>query len=437
MFWGGEVLRIDLSIPDVSAVWRQHTIAALYELAKTAPGQSCELALPRETVFVVQDAGLARHVLKENGTNYRKNFGGFSAFFGDSRLTADSPLWEKLQQLSQPFISAARPAEVVAASDRHFTTAAQQLLASRGDHGAIVADRELSRAAARVVSEVALGFETLDIDDQLLADFRTLLELGAAANWNFGGLALEGVEQRRADGDAALARLGLAIGRAAETTIARAREPTLLGELAAAREVDLVSEVCSLLFAGFDTSASALGWGLFLLAATPGLQQHLRSEVRRVCADAAITVEHLANLGDLVAFQEEVLRMFPPIPVLGRTSIAADVFGETRIAAGSRVLISIIGLHHDRRRFEAPWEVRLDRSLPAAERRVDQALPFGAGRRVCGGSRLANVEMTTAYAVLLRALEFNLPDQKPLQFEWSASLRRSGGQRLNIRPAPQ
>jgi hypothetical protein len=42
--------------------------------------------------------------------------------------------------------------------------------------------------------------------------------------------------------------------------------------------------------------------------------------------------------------------------------------------------------------------------------------------------------MTTAYAVMLRALEFNLPDQKPLQIEWTASLRRVGGQRLNIRP---
>lgn len=429
-----DVFRVDLAIAEVSAVWRQHTIAALYEMAKNAPGQSCELVLPRDSLLVVQDATLARYVLKENGANYRKNFGGFTALFGESRLTADSPLWEKLQKLSQPFISAARPAEVAVASDRHFTNAVQQLLASRGPNGSIVADRELSRAAARVVSEVALGFETLDVDDELLDDFRTLLELGSAANWNFGGLAGEGLEKLRAEGEAALARLTAVINRAATSTIAQTRDASLLAELVAAPEVDLVSEVCSLMFAGFDTSASALGWGLFLLAATPGLQQHLRAQVMGVCGDAAITIDHLSQLGDLVAFQDEVLRIFPPIPVLGRTSIAGDTIGETQIPAGSRVLVSIIGIHHDRRRFDAPWEVRLDRNVLSPERGTDQALPFGAGRRVCGGSRLANVEMTTAYAVMLRALEFNLPDQKPLQFEWTASLRRVGGQRLNIRP---
>jgi cytochrome P450 len=206
---------------------------------------------------------------------------------------------------------------------------------------------------------------------------------------------------------------------------------------AEARGIDPVDEIAALLFAGIDTSAAALSWALFLLAASPDLQASLRRTVRETTGGAPGTLAHLEAMPDLAAFRNEVLRIFPPIPAIGRTPIAADRIGEVPVAAGQPVMISIIGLHHDPRHFPSPASVRLKRYPPGelGSENVGHHLPFGDGRRVCVGSRIANVETSAALAVLVDRLKFALPDMRPLEFEWTASMRRKGGQYLLVRPA--
>lgn len=201
--------------------------------------------------------------------------------------------------------------------------------------------------------------------------------------------------------------------------------------------VDLVGEICSLLFAGFDTSGAAIAWGAFLLAVMPDLQVFLRSKVRDACGDDLPSVERLNAIPELAAFQNEVLRMFPPTPILGRVATGSDRVGDIAIGEGQRVVVSIIGLHHDRNVFPAPASLRLAR-FPEGRMTREQTghlLPFGAGRRVCGGSRVANAELTTAFAVLLQKLQFSIADDRKLRFEWNPSLRRRDGHYLLVREA--
>jgi enediyne biosynthesis protein E7 len=433
------MIRIDLSQPKTLAVWRENPIGAFYELAKRAPGETALLDFTTDDIIIIQDAGRARHILRENGANYRKNFGGFLEFFGTSRITADGEHWEKLHKLSQPYINASRPEAVVQAVNRWFAEAVGALLEGRDAAGGVVVDMSLSRAAAAVVSEVALGFDELKVTDSLLDDFRSILELGSILSWNLGGVRAQTPEKRKHAEDARK-RLTNVIEQAIANETAHGEGATLLRDLDAGRDdgVDVVAEVCSLLFAGFDTSASALGWGLFLLAAMPELQRHLRKQIYDACSDKPVTAEALSTLPDLLAFQNEVLRIFPPIPVLGRTSIEAETVGSVPIRRDQRVIISIIGLHHDPKYFDHPSQVRFTRYRDGLLDRALQGhlLPFGAGRRMCGGTKLANAELTAAFALLIRELEFNLPDQRPLEFKWTASLRRKDGQYLLVRPAP-
>jgi cytochrome P450 len=138
-----------------------------------------------------------------------------------------------------------------------------------------------------------------------------------------------------------------------------------------------------------------------------------------------------------MSFVNEALRLFPPVPILSRIAQDRDIINGQLINAGQRILISVIGLHYDPRFFHQPTSLILDR-FPEGQPTRDQLrhyMPFGGGPRVCGGSRFAMIELPLALALLLRNLHFALSKDTSLQFEWGASLRRKGGQKLLIQPA--
>lgn len=421
------MLALDLNSGPLAAAFRDNTIGALYELAKRAPGEAVTLEVGRQRVLVLQDIDHIRQVLRDTQGKYGKNFGAFSGLFGESRLTADGARWEFLQGLSQPHISAARPQAVVEASIRAFGQAAEDLLAAEGN-GPVVADRAIDSATGRVVAEVAFGDHGIDLD-HAIDDFRQVLRHGAPRTWNLGGVRLAETAEERAAYEAARRRIAAAV----EAALVRAGRSDMVAAIDAgqANGADPVAEMASLLFAGYDTTSAAIGWGLFLLAADPGLQVRLRRRIRGELKGEPPSLESLERIEELQAFQSEVLRIFPPVPMLGRTALGPDRIGMAETHEGQPVVLSIIGMHHDRRHVPTPAEVRLDRESALPEGHM----AFGAGRRGCAGSRIARVELATAFAVLIPALEVSLVDQARLQFDYVGSLRRLGGQRLRVRPA--
>lgn len=427
---------VDLHTGLAAAAWRENTIGTLYEMAKRAPGQALSLDFGTRQVLLLQDAEHIRHVLRTNPNAYQKNFGGFRALFGESRLTADGERWEFLQKLSQPHINVAPIREVGLSAYAAFSAAAADLLEAGATGKTVDVDGPANRASARVASDVVFGFHDLDID-QVLDDFRAVLRHGGSRNWNFDGAMTDTPPQRQRLAEAKR-RLSTVvqqlIGQAAERGVGS----DLVSDIAAAGSlgVDALSEICTLLFAGFDTTSTAVSWALFLLAAAPDLQRHLRAEIREA-GFSGEAPEAAGEIGDLVAFQNEVMRIFPPVPVLGRIAVATDSISDIAVSVGQVVLISLIGLHHDARYFASPAHVRLKRYVDGQLSKTlrGHLLPFGDGKRVCGGGRLANIELTVALATLIDRIEVNIAESEPIKFDWTASLRRAGGQWLLTRPA--
>jgi cytochrome P450 len=421
---------LDLNTGPLAQPWRDNTVGALYEIAKRAPGQTVGLQIGAELLLLMQDAGQIRHVLREQGARYRKNFGGFTGFFGESRLTSDGERWEYLQSLSQRHIAAARPGDVAAAGATAFARATDDLLARRDADGAVIVDPSFNRATAQVISDVAFGRHGVDVE-HVLDDFRDVLRQGSRRNWNVGGATVPETPEERAAYQGARDRIVHAIRRA----IASPDRSQLVRDIEAgeANGADPVAEMSSLLFAGFDTTAAALSWAVFLLATAPDLQTRLRNKLRTALGDGPPTLERLETVPELQYFQNEVLRIFPPVPMLGRIALGPDSVDGIDIPEGRRIIISIIGMHHDPRKFPAPAQIRLKRY--EEEPAQGPSMPFGGGRRGCAGSRIANVEMATALAVLIPRLEFSLIDQSRIQFDFVASMRRLGGQRLFVREA--
>jgi cytochrome P450 len=433
------VLTLDANFSEVGSSLRDDPCGALYKLAAAHPGEALRLKLGSQTILIFQDSRAAEHVLRVRPENYHKNFGAFVTFFGSSRLTEDGERWRSLQKLSQPFISAIDRNLIAACTNTAFSSAVTSLVSTVDQDGTVLIDCHLDKAAASVISAAVLGFDMKDLGETAFEDFRTLLRHGAATTWNLPGARTKVDSELQHSAISVIRRLGKAVEKLVQE---RRQAPGMTGVLAslmavAPGEVDLFGEICTLLFAGFDTSAAALAWALWLLAQMQLLQENLRCQISNVIGDSEPNPDHLAQLPDLLAFVNEALRVFPPIPILSRIAVERDIINGTLIQPGQRILLSVIGIHLNPGYFADPVKCNPKR-FPDGKLTHDQRehfLPFGLGPRACGGSRFAMLELPLALMTLLGKLQFGRIEREKVKFEWGASMRRRGGHRLKVQYA--
>ncbi len=416
--------------------------AFLYALAQRAPGATERIAVGDEHLLVVQDPGVAAHVLVGNLANYRKNFSSFTPFFGRSRLTLDGEAWRRSQRISQSFIAphdAARAAEIVS---RLYAGLAEDLVAA----GPAVApvDGAVDRAAVAALTEIVFSTPLAALGDGFPADLRPIIGYAAARAWDLPGVPPAADGGMLAEAQAASGRVRQAIAAMVEQRRGSAPANDALSALIAAADrtaseaeerIDLAGELLTLVIAGSDTTSAAIGWALSILASLPAFQDALREEIRSVLGEGKPRLDDLERVPSLRPFIDETLRMFPPVAILSRFAEGPDTVGGHAVAAGDRVLVSVIGLHQNPASWEAPREFQLARHDPDAPGRAGRRshfMAFSAGPRICGGARFARIEMEIALAQILRRCRLELAEPLPLAFDWGASMRRRGGQKMRV-----
>ncbi|MCG3267365.1 cytochrome P450 [Yoonia sp. I 8.24] len=416
--------------------WLQSPCNVLYYLAKNRPGKNLDIEIGGATFHLVQDADTAREILRNRTEIYCKYFGSYSRLFGESRLTVNGDKWRKLRGYSQSYITETDANAVLKATKHFFREACDNLLTqSNGVEYAV--DEALDFAAAATVSKMVLGFPIEDWGPEAISDIRKILRL---ASWeNFPQPTRSGVDEAFLTLDAEDAKLDLQ-ARFAKLLTERDKSNSrgLVNDLAKAdpADVDIFGELATLLFAGFDTTASSLAWSMFLLAKDPALQSKLRASVRGMSTDEGLEAADVLALQDLNAFFLEAMRIFPPIPVLSRTLAENDQIGDWALVKGRRVLISIIGVQQDSSVFPNPLDVRLERHPKGslAKETAGNFVPFGDGKRVCPGARFANLEALVALVVILDTMQLEpVPDQS-LKLRWDASMRQVDGTKIIMTP---
>lgn len=168
-------------------------------------------------------------------------------------------------------------------------------------------------------------------------------------------------------------------------------------------DAEMVDQVAVFFLAGHETSASALGWALYLLALDPDLQDRLAEEAARELTPDFSSVSRLKLARDVF---REALRLYPPVPMMVREAACPAEFRGRKVEAGAQVVISPWHLG----RHQAIWEDP-DAFCPARwqspEGRAaarDGFIPFSAGPRVCTGAGLAMVEGPLILAMIARDL---------------------------------
>lgn len=90
---------------------------------------------------------------------------------------------------------------------------------------------------------------------------------------------------------------------------------------------DIREEVDTFMFEGHDTTSAAISWTLFLLGSHPEYQERVYEELESIFGDDRDTPATMKNLMDMRYLEfciKDALRLFPSVPMMGR-SIGEDV----------------------------------------------------------------------------------------------------------------
>ncbi|WP_188612837.1 cytochrome P450 [Chelatococcus reniformis] len=173
-------------------------------------------------------------------------------------------------------------------------------------------------------------------------------------------------------------------------------------------EDEIVGTMMMLLNGAHDTTANAISNTVMLLAAHPGIAQRLR--------------QHPAQQTTAI---EEMLRYEGPILSVGRLAGKDTELGGKKIEAGNRIYVMLVAANRDPSIFEAPDELRIDRS-------PNPHMAFGKGQHFCLGAPLAKLEVQLTVKHLLQRFERIEINTPPEDMQWHDSLVARGPMAMSI-----
>lgn len=381
-----------------------------------------EFRTPFFASYLCNDPALVRRVLDERPADFPKSdrvTEGLRPLLGRSVFVTNGEEWLRQRRIIDPAFEGGRVKEAFPA-----IWAASEAAVARMAEGEVEVELVASHAAADVIFRTLFSIPIEDaVAQAVFHEFRAyqrsapILNLGAflpLPGWM--PRLHRGATKRSAKAIRGLIR-GLTAARA--QAIADGRAPMDLatkimttpdpvtGE--AFGTAEMVDQVAIFFLAGHETSASALGWALYLLASHPEAQE-------RVAAEAGALRPEFGVMGSLRFTRDvfrEALRLYPPVPMLVREAAGPEEFRGRAVRRGAQVVISPWHLHRHERLWERPDAFDPDRwAGEGREAAREGYLPFSRGPRVCPGAGFAMLEGTLMLAHLVRTFRFDVVQGK-------------------------
>jgi len=170
--------------------------------------------------------------------------------------------------------------------------------------------------------------------------------------------------------------------------------------------------VMNFVIAGRDTTACTLSWMFYILATHPEIQQKLQGELdEKFMPGETPTIQSVSHthLPYLNGILYETLRLYPPVPLDGKTAVNDDVLpGGIKIPAGMRMTFLIYAMGRDEKMYPEPEKVKPERWIPFKEPSPFELPVFQAGPRICLGQNMAIFEAKIIAAMLMREFSFEM-----------------------------
>ncbi|XP_052773305.1 cytochrome P450 4V2-like [Mya arenaria] len=170
--------------------------------------------------------------------------------------------------------------------------------------------------------------------------------------------------------------------------------------------LDIREEVDTFMFEGHDTTAMAANWALHLIGTDPEVQKKVHQELDAVFgrSNRDAMMDDLKELKYLECCIKEALRLFPSVPVFGRSLTEDTTIGGVFLGKGTSALIVPAAIHMRDDIYPDPDKFDPDRFLTenSVKRHPYAYIPFSAGSRNCIGQKFAMLEEKVILSTIFR-----------------------------------
>ena len=397
-------------------------------------------------MYVLDDPALVREVLVVQQHRFARATGAalLREIVGTSVLTAEEPLHRTRRRMLQPAFHRA----LVGSYGRVMVDEARAAAAAIPSNGTLDMGATMTRLTLAITGRTLfgadVGVEAERMNAALGRAMRAVSRLGPFLEvlppW-------AGALRRRLPlpSNRTFARARRELRAIVDGLVARRRAqpvamPDLLELALAARDDDgssfdeaaLADELATLLLAGHETTATALGWAWYALAQNPEVEAKLHAELDEVLGDRDPEPDDLSRLRYTDAVFSETLRLYPPASAFGRRVLEPCDVGGYALEVGAGVVISPYVVHRNPRYYPEPERFRPER-FEQNDRPEFAYVPFGGGARRCIGDAFARMEGVLVLATLARRFRFERIDSAPIGIA-SATLRPARPILVRVRP---
>jgi len=428
----------------VRALWRGD--GNLLELLPAAAYrfQVGNLGYSRRSTILFNDPDCVREILRDDGAVFPKSdlmVNALEPLIGQSIFVTDGARWARQRAMIDPAFSRMRLHHAFSAMaetvDDH-----ESILRQRAERGETFSlDLAMSHLTADIICRTVFSTPLVsDVAREVFDDF-TLFER-SVAQVDILHLITKPAWAEMPQSDhvlAACTRIRQHLGALIDThsapsgqfdDIASAVMSAVDGDLGKPFSRDeLIDQLGVFFLAGHETTASALTWVFYILAARPEWMAFLREEIDQELQGAAMTFDMSKRLPRLRAFFRETLRLYPPITFLPRVAQQATRIGGRKIRRGALVMISPWTLHRHETWWRNPHAFDPMRFMPGGEGDTNSGayIPFGQGPHICVGAGFAQTEALLIMAHLIRTFDWHLTPGQTVR----------PAARLTTRPASQ
>jgi cytochrome P450 len=384
----------------------------------------------RIALVLLDDPAQIRHVLRTNNRNYLKaeQYELLKLVVGKGLIVSDGDFWRHQRRLEQPAFHRRRIAglaSLMVAETARTLSRWSDPPWGQGEPFDVV--QEMTDLTLRIISKTLFGpaadrcLERISNAQSVLDRYldRRMSTFVSLPHWVPTPANLR---YRRALADLH----GVIDGAIDERKQGGQREDDLLSMLLEARDErtgqgmgkrQLRAEAKTLIFAGHETTATALSWTWWLLGTNAEAERRLHEELDDVLGGRMPACEDLPNLPYTRMVFQEAMRLYPPAWAISRRAIEEDEVGGYRIRAGTTVLVSPYVTHRNPRYWEDPKIFDPERFLPerSAGRPEFAYLPFGGGPRKCIGDHFAMTEGVLILATIAQRYRLLPAPEHPVE----------------------
>lgn len=385
-----------------------------------APGEYgpvFRVSIPGLSFVCYADAELVERALVEKADRYRKDPRELETLgdaLGEGLLTARGERWERGREHVMPAFYPGRLNEYAGVMCRY----ADSMVEEWADGERVDVHEEATELALSVIASTVFGVENA-VETGVIAEAATAI----SRRFESSRLPVDVPLWVPTPANRRYRQATDELDRVVEEILNRRRgqePPGSSGDDLCSALVDAVNEgplsdekihdqLVTMLFAGHETTATALTYTLGLLATHPKKQARVVEEVRE---PAELTPETELPYTDRVI--REALRLYPPAFMLFRETTEPDTVKGYEIPAGMRIVLPQWAVHRSERYYDDPLAFRPERWRGDDDRPEYAYFPFGGGKRQCIGRRFALLELRLTLATALRSVRVETTDDTDL-----------------------